>query len=684
MPDDGTDTGVSRRRLIELTGAATLTALAGCSGDGDSPTTAGGGDGSDGGGGDGSGGGGGDGSDGGSGSGGSTDRGGGNLVRSEMKVRQRPVRPPDGHANPWNPSNWIRQFYPTLYDRVLFRGRNVLPDARQGHMPDSDVIDGKEGFVPQIATDWTLPDKIEPGSTVTITLRNDPPHTWHNGDPVTAQDYYDAAVFNKHIGTPEWEFLSDVQIADDYTIEYTLDTSIRKRFVYWSVLYGVEYMTTKHSMFRQHVEALEDATTDDEVSSALSDLQNRRIEYQDAVGCGPWTIEEAGSQEILMSRYDDYQAPANLDKFEDDDRVLMNVDGNIPNFPDMRFVHFLFEREQQMFRNLNVDAGRPSQMVNFKAWPDALQHRKLFRNDGGGTAIFNFDHPIIGRTKVRHAIAHIINREAVLDAFFPPNIPNEKELKVVPSGMSVEKTQFWLDDLYDQFNTYNIGENVDQHHQRATELLEEEGFTKDGEFWLKPDGERWQPEFTTPTFWNKWQEPNVNQMRAFGVDAQLNVEEPGTYFGQTLSNNEHEIGAHVFRFNAPLGIYPHPWFLYRYSLKEQSRDDPTITMTNMPAELEVPGTPGDMESSMTTVNVVDLVDELAGQDLSSEREREIVQTLAWTFNYQIPGLAALNFVPAVAYNSRDFDVPPEGSHPFNVIDGYINSLPYGSVMSKTE
>jgi len=527
----------SRRRFIVTAGSAGVIGLAGCSGDdGGTGATDNGETG---------------GTDGGTDSTGNTEAGG-DPVDSSFTSYTR-VRPQDAQYNPHRLQN-EGPGVEFLYDQLA-------------------KYDEDGGFIPLIAQEWNIPSEVSAGDVIEIQLNED--YTWHDGSSVTARDIVTQFRIEKIFNDPIWNSIDSISAADESTVEMTVSAEINPELLKHN-LFAERRINQPHSVFGEYAERIEEATTDDEISSVEEDLVNFVLE--EPVGNGPFQFSDRGETELVFERYSDYSNG--------------HITGDDINFPGVDFI-FRDGDTLPLFLSGDVDGGGiilpPEQK---SALPEYAQLQVLPTNTGEAMC-FNFENEWLSRVRVRQALAHVANRQNVLQAL--PNISEQNTPLEVPCSLSTGSIERHLGDLAGDFTQYAYQE---ANTERATELLEGEGFTKEGDQWMTPNGERFELEVASSSSgtWLAHGRAVVGALQQFGVSAQLQQHGETTFWGDVIPNNDYDMVTHAWG-----GGGDHPYFTLRNDLTAQAR----IDVTNQPVEWEVPMPVGNPDGELETVNVQD-------------------------------------------------------------------------------
>lgn len=178
--------------------------------------------------------------------------------------------------------------------------------------------------------------------------------------------------------------------------------------------------------------------------------------------------------------------------------------------------------------------------------------------EGGNTTGFHFNlnhqdprmREIFQNKNFRIAMSHCINRQEIVDLLYI----GQGE----PMASAVGKE---MPDLYDEeFYTQYI--EFDQ--ELAQELLESEGFVRDGDYYLAPDGEplSFEVQVTEAFGFDARAEVVVNQWQACGIDARLKVMDRSLLYTRKDAN-EHDV--HVWGAGAGPTVFLDPRHLFPYS-----------------------------------------------------------------------------------------------------------------------
>lgn len=566
MPDDNpasSDVTDTRRRFLKAAAAGGTAMIAGCSGDNDDVGE--GGDGGDGGGGDG---GGGDGGDGGN---------GGRIDRT-FRIIPTNFNPPDMQYNYLNPKNWAQPVHKYIWDRWLW------------YMPQA------EEYRPAVFSDWSFD-----GNTMTATIDGD--QTWHDGDQVTAEDvvgHWNLLIGQSMFAQGQHQYFQSVQATDETTVEFTMHDAFNPDLVLQSTFHGDEArLYLKRSLFEEYMGDLETAIQEGD-QAKLEELYGeiQQVSIDEPIGSYYAKQSQVESQYYQTETFEDY---ANADNI---------------NWTHNKFV----AREEQQAMINEITAGNVDATPQFSIQDDAIM--KQWPEDrimvevpdyGGRSVIFN--HDTVPRP-LRQAIAWVIDPEALLEGL-PPNYTTITE---PAAGMHKDAAEKWLGDVSSSFHSYN--HDTDQ----ATTILEDAGYSKDGDAWADPDGNPIELNFSSPP----WADSAVpfaqivgDHLNQFGITTEVNVRDGATWSNDLSTDN----------FDLSLtgwGQGPHPFFFLEDIFEKSHADYSNIANKH---EFEVPPI-GEWGGEPEVVNTSEILANL--RTIQSDDEmRSGIQQLSWVVNYDM-------------------------------------------------
>lgn len=498
-------------------------------------------------------------------------------------------------------------------------------------------------FVPGALSEWDVGDDV-----ATLTLADGV--RWHDGTEATAADLERKLAIEAIESGPISEFASDgtIEAVDDRRLEIGLERTVSEP-VFLNSLLMVELDTPA-----THYEDALAALRDDPETDALEEIR-----IDEPVGTGPFRFERAAEQELVLSKFEDYHRAENV------------------NFEEMRY-QFLESNSQrwQAMRGETVDALHNVATTPEVAgtFPDHVREIKQPAN-WGMSILFDHEHEHFGRLEVRQAIAHLIDREAV--AANSAAGGDWKASVKTPHGIAGNfdgGAEDWLDDP-SAYEDYGPGA---RNTERAAELLESAGFSREDGSWVDEDGQPLEFSIKVPSDWDDWVRAvtTYNQhLSDFGIDAELVSRSESAFFDEDLYG---DAGFDVTVMWWVEGV-TYPYHSFRWIFNSQEAD----TIWNLPDEAEIPPI-GEPDGPTETMVFADEIGELVAMDPESDEAREKIQRLAWAVNYWLPMLPLMEKFDQSFVSTDGWDVVEE-SDPDASVQYPTTYLPrVGKLTAETE
>jgi len=226
--------------------------------------------------------------------------------------------------------------------------------------------------------------------------------------------------------------------------------------------------------------------------------------FKNPVGTGPYQfVEWVPDQTITLERFDDYWgSPAKTEK------VVYRVIAE----PPARAL------ELQAGTVDGIDNVAPDDIPTLEADPNITVYARPKFNVG--YIAFMVDHPPLDQVKVRQAIAHAINKKAIVEALYPPTA--EVATQFIPPGI---------------FGHTDSLEGWPYDPDKARELLAEAGYPDGFEttLWVMPVSRGY---FPAP---DKVGEAIQADLAAVGIKAEIVTYDWSTYLEKALDLGEHDI-----------------------------------------------------------------------------------------------------------------------------------------------
>lgn len=509
--------------------------------------------------------------------------------------------------------------------------------------------------------------------------------TWSNGDPILGRDVIiDAVEQRLHSGRMTFDNVNErgPQLASDATTGCDFDG--KTGILYsdgghfgdlveqniWRRLISGPYYNTQIEPYEAYADAMfdhmdmaENGEIDvwedfDDLSGEVAeeyfgeDQSSEReewIEYfrnpDNIVTSGAWTIDAFRENEMVLKPNEHHRY---TDQINFDEIVLEHAGEN-----------------NVVYSSLN--AGRldlaqwdvPQDVVTEVA--DSIEQFTA-PIPGGLSLDMNHNHPHLGRRKVRQALQYAINTEQIATNLNP----DTNEAITVPGGDVWEPGE-WIDD--DFVNETLISYENDE--ERATELMEEEGYSLSDDVWHDEDGNPFTVELTTEGNNTAVSRTIEEQLQEFGVDIEFVAIESGL-FGDRFDNGELEmwLGSNGTGFLYDVArVYEQSW------LSENGLNARNWLPEDIAEDIEYEGGWA-VEQSPEGVSHITMeappIGEPDGElqeyevmkmtrlhNASDEELTEFYPSLVWLLNWHVPTIPLVNQRAQLFANVEDWDWPTD-------------------------
>ena len=481
------------------------------------------------------------------------------------------------------PTGHFNMFVSNAIELKFFRELHQLALATYNASTDE--------YNPLLATSWEV---SEDGSSYIVHLRDDV--KWLSGDAFTSKDVWTTFQIYRLVGNPVWNYIDSVDIVDDFTISFSISnpTTMIHRYILRKP--SVDYLTYGEWAERT-AEIFDSGLGKDskEYSDLVAEFNMFRPNYVNATG--PYYLDPAKvSQSYVEMPKNPNSFLAGNAKF---DKVLV-YNGDVPDLTPLVL-------------NKQIDYLTHQFPSSSIATFEGVGYKMLQLEGMDGIALyFNCAYPPLDNVNVRKAISYVIDRDRVGQLALPGVTRGTKYV----SGLGDSMTEEWVDtSLLDSYS-------VD--YDKATALLEGEGFTKRDGQWYTPDGKRFAITLQCPATWSDAAAAASEielQLNNFGIAV--------TFTG--IEESQRQTNINEGNFQLALSFFgtaqPHPSFAY----------DVPLLMSNVNASR---GLGYNMVQETERYGVVDLEEMLyqstAGWDV--EAQKECIEKLIVTLNDTVPYL----------------------------------------------
>ena len=512
-----------------------------------------------------------------------------------------------------------------VYDRTFRNGflnnpvdLNVNSFNSQNFAPIAGRLLHDRYVAYSFATDEFQPVALEEltfdGTTVTMRLRDD--LTWDDGSDVTSRDVETQLELLKKTEGEIWGYLDGYSVVDERTVELELAEATNPKIIKFTL--NNMRVDTPHSVFEEYLD------------QPASEVQTFQWE-EDILASGPWSHVNKDRQGWEFERNERFYAADNIN-FES---FLLDVYGGNSAL------------QQALVSGGSIDGVTslfvPPQVVDGLA--DNVVENRMPSKWGYGI-IFNHADPDFGKRKVRQAVANLLNRQRIVDN----GGRRTKFPAPVPCGIAPKNQESWLGDTMDQFDTYGVDES---RTEKAAQLLEEAGYTKQNGTWQDESGNALGGEFPSPAGWTDWTtmtQTVVSQLNEFGFDFQISTKPSNDWFGQ-YSNSNFKMGSFYWLPGGARSAFP--YFPLRYQLLNTHVGGGHGYEAD--TEYTLPAMEGSGEMTINPLQEVNRVSQMADNDEATP----IVRRCAWHNHIDLPMLSIVGTNGQQWFTSDEWNLPAE-------------------------
>ncbi|WP_193103636.1 ABC transporter substrate-binding protein [Brachybacterium sp. FME24] len=438
--------------------------------------------------------------------------------------------------------------------------------------------------------------------TLTVTIKSG--LTWSDGSALTSQDYLTSFYVQFIQRSPAWDFITGLEAPDDSTVVVSFENppAVLERYVLKSNILS----TAQYGEWADRAKAIVDAggTMDEGDGEALG-TEFQTFKPDTVVVSGPYDFDYdtiTNTQLTLVRNESGFGA----DKVLFDTVVMYNGETT---------------EITSLVQSGDVDYAThgfaPASEEPFEAAGYTILRPPVY---SGPALYLNQDQfPEFADARTRKAFAYLIDREV------------NGQISLADSGKAVVNMVGFSDNFVDQWLTDEVKGKIDTYEQdldKATSLLEEAGWTKDGDAWMTPEGNAAEYEIQFPQTYADWSASGkdiAEQLTAFGIsvtargldDKQAPID---------IDKGDFQMAIQAWGSSA----HPHPHFSFVQDL----------FLHNIPIAKNQGGKGyafplQDVETSAGTVDLEALVAQ-SGEGLDVEEQKKNVSTVALAFNELLP------------------------------------------------
>lgn len=398
-------------------------------------------------------------------------------------------------------------------------------------------------FVPQLADKWEIVD-----GKLNVHLREDA--KWQDDTPLTSKDLHDTVILNGLRGDGFWNDITDVEIVDEHTVAFTLKEGQPESLALLDILNGIRpYPSSIYGKFvtdelkQDVIKYFTTLQQDPEKATKLAEFKRMSDTFKDLagmkveklIGNGPFQLENITTKEAKLVKWDG---------FWDADKI---------KFGGIKYLNGSNQTVYPQLFSGSVDLSNvymPPPIL--ERWQKTPNSNTALPEGFGFVMIFNSNKKPLDNKAVRQALAYVIPRQQISEAAYGTEEAAGGAWKEINTGISPTLEKLYLKpEQLDQLNKYPLDPD------KATQLLEGEGFTKKGDQWYQPDGKPFTLTFTANadtsdivTSFNS----AAKALTAFGIKSEVNATS-GAQQNADQHNGDFDIGSAFVGGSNPLGMY---------------------------------------------------------------------------------------------------------------------------------
>nr|WP_284033529.1 ABC transporter substrate-binding protein [Halobaculum sp. DT31] len=452
--------------------------------------------------------------------------------------------------------------------------------------------------------------------TVTMTFRDD--LMWDDGDEWTTEDLEVQLELARKTGSSLWGYLDSYEIVDDKTAELTLSGPTNPRIIRFELTNF--FVDTKAETHEQWLD-----------KDAAEFLQ---WAWEDPVSSAMFSFVNKDRQAFEFERNENFYKADNVN-FER--YFLDSYGGNNA-------------QHQALISGRDIDAATslftPPEIA--EQFADNVVEVNVPAKWGYGI-VFNHGDSHFGKRAVRQAVAHVIDREALVANAGP----RTKFVSPTPCGIAPRDQEYWLDDTIDSFETYGQGET---QTEQATQLLQDAGYEKVNGTWQDDSGETLGGDYFSPAGWTDWTtmtQTVVSQLNEFGFDFSVTTQPTNDWFGN-YSGSNFKMGSFYWLPGGSRSAFPYFPLYFQLWATDISGGHGYRELAE--SEQTIPG----MDGGEMSLTPLETVSEIARQP-SDEDAREYVQRAAWHSHIELPFLGLVSKYEQSWTTSDDWTEPSQSN-----------------------
>ncbi len=479
------------------------------------------------------------------------------------------------------PSGHFNMFLPNSIDLKFYRETFQLPLAT--YRAETDEYNS------MLAEEWEISEEDE---SFNIRLRDGV--KWHSGQNFTAKDVETTFLIYRLVGEPVWNYIEGVNVVNDNEVSFDLAEETSLLFNYILRKPMVDYET--YGDYSDRVkELLEEGK--DESHSSWEELANDFINFRPEMvnATGPYYLaEENISQSNIELHKNENSYLKDIVQFD----KLVIYNGDVADLTPLvlnKEIDYLTHQFPNSAMESFLDIG----------------YETIQSEGSDGIALYiNQEVKPLDLLEVRQALAFIIDRDRVGDFALPGVTKGTKYL----SGLGDSMTEEWADTS----KLTDYGANL----EKAEELLEEAGLSKENDKWFLEDGKEFTLSLQAPTSWSDAATAAseiVQQLTNFGIETRFDG----------IDSNSRQENINSGNFDLALSFFGtekiHPAFGFETPLLVSNAKVSKGLGYSMDQDTNLAG----------QVNLEELI-RLSTAGLDEELQKERIEKIIYTINETVP------------------------------------------------
>ena len=468
---------------------------------------------------------------------------------------------------------------------------------------------------------------------------------WHDGKDFVAEDiglrfsvdywyggqagFWD--LFDIGSDATEYDPRDFWELTDEFTIEFDVAAGVNLDQAAMAYFDAHMWTPPHDGEYPAIIEGFMDATDEDEYDSVRGTLTT--YEYHDPIGTGCWEFDRTRGFQVLFTPYEGHPA------YE----AIQDYDLMVRAFTDRQEIEaFVTGDHDQLNGTFEPDVQ--------ERFPD---HAEVLEVPGAWGRGILFRHGYESHTfRAKQAFAHFLDWEQIWQARPVPGdlMPNQQMVWPWLTELFIEEPG--LDDVF-------IDYGPESQPEEAEALLEEDGWTKEDDVWVEPNGEVYEPRFVFDP--GELEFANIaavmeHQFDQFGIDADIMSTDDAR--DRVISTGEFEWGIYEWG-----GWRMYPTGAVRWAVAEGFNQDvhgfPSSNVEFPRPPVDIGPFEGSGEYDRDDTMTADWLDLYAQtmQETDAEEARELLRAQAWMWNQTIPTLQVDAAYNQYWFVDDRFDIP---------------------------